>query len=268
MTPLRQLDDGVALPWQRIRADVAWASSAQRTLPAVNARVMIVERDLEVGQALVDLLERHGYVVAWLKAVRECVARARRRPLPDLVILGEVAPEARAVDLCRGLRDEPETRDVRVMFMPLHCEEIDRVVAFEVGADDFVQRPYSPHELPLRIRAVLRRGAQGGARAVDAARDGIVRIDREGHRVSVDGRPVDLTPQEIRMLNALMASSGRVLRRQELVDRVWAPEAGVFERTVDTSVKRLRRKLGTAGLRLETVRGVGYRWTDQGGADA
>jgi two-component system phosphate regulon response regulator PhoB len=140
-------------------------------------------------------------------------------------------------------------------------EEVDRVVGFELGADDYVPKPFSPRELTLRVRAVLRRRAtvQSPGAIVE---HGCLRVDPERHRCFVEGEEIELTAKEFRLLSTLMARPGRVMTRERLLDEVWGSEITVTSRTIDTHLKRLREKLGAAGDLIETVRGVGYRFAE------
>ncbi len=141
------------------------------------------------------------------------------------------------------------------------AEEVDRVVGFELGADDYVTKPFSPRELALRVRAILRR-AEGQPTAASVMRRGALALDPERHRCTVDGEVIELTAKEFQLLEALMSRPGRVMTRERLLDDVWGTDITVTERTIDTHLKRLREKLGPAGDAIETVRGVGYRFSE------
>jgi two-component system phosphate regulon response regulator PhoB len=181
--------------------------------------------------------------------------------VPDLVLLDLMLPDMAGTEICRRIRAHERTRNVPVIILTAKTEEIDRVVGFEVGADDYVTKPFSVRELSLRIRAILRRahvdsGDVGGAVQVF----GRLRMDGEAHRVWVDEQELRLTALEFRLLSTFMTRRGRVQTRETLLSDVWGIQADVTTRTVDTHVKRLREKLGAAGEYVETVRGVGYRW--------
>jgi two-component system phosphate regulon response regulator PhoB len=167
--------------------------------------------------------------------------------------------------VCRELRRHELTRSTPILFLTARDNEIDRVVAFEIGADDYVSKPFSVRELVLRIRALLRRAkmpkekpANGGEASFER-----LRVDPEAHQAWVDGKEVALTALEFRLLHTLMSRRGRVQTRTQLLEDVWGVHADVTTRTVDTHVKRLREKLGEAGAYIETLRGVGYRFKDQ-----
>jgi two-component system phosphate regulon response regulator PhoB len=162
------------------------------------------------------------------------------------------------------LRREPDTQLVPIIMVTARAEEVDRVVGFELGADDYVVKPFSVRELMLRIDAVLRRGRVPEQRVIDA---GELRIDREAHRVTVSGEEISLTALEFKLLVTLTERRDRVQARGTLLSDVWAIDADVASRTVDTHVKRLRDKLGVAGRFIETVRGVGYRFSESPGLE-
>ena len=180
---------------------------------------------------------------------------------PDLVVLDLMLPDQPGTEICRKLRSAPETANLPVIMLTARSEEVDRVVGFELGADDYVTKPFSPRELVLRVRAVMRRGEQPTT-APGRLRHGELELDREGHRCTLSGSEVDLTAKEFGLLSALMSRPGRVLSREQLLDEVWGSDISVTHRTVDTHLKRLREKLGMAGHLIHTVRGVGYRFAD------
>jgi len=216
------------------------------------------ERDL---LSLLDFNFRSAGFETALAANGEEALRIATQRVPDLVLLDLMLPDLPGTEVCRRLRADPRTRDVPVIMLTARGDEIDRIVGFEVGADDYVTKPFSPREVVLRARAILRRAAGRPAeRAVSAV--GPIRVDVEAHRVYVDGGEVTLTPLEFKLLRTLMARLGRVQPRERLLEEVWEMSTEVETRTVDTHMKRLREKLGAARELIETVRGVGYRMID------
>jgi two-component system phosphate regulon response regulator PhoB len=191
---------------------------------------------------------------------RQGLDLARESPPPVLELLDLMQPDLPGTDVCRRLRAEAATARVPIIVLTARSEEIDRVVGFEVGADDYVIKPFSVRELLLRIRAVLRRAAPEEPAAGGEERFGRLRLDRPGHRAWVDEEEVALTALEFRLLTTFLDRRGRVQSRDTLLSDVWGYAASVTTRTVDTHVKRLREKLGAAGAYVETVRGVGYRF--------
>jgi two-component system phosphate regulon response regulator PhoB len=222
------------------------------------ARILIVEDEKDLLDVLAYNLRQAGHTPVLATDAREALAAVAAQA-PDLVLLDLMLPDMPGTDVCRTLKSDPNTRDIPVVMVTAKGEEIDRVVGFELGADDYVVKPYSVRELLLRLNAILRR--RGGAtEGTGVASFGKLRIDRDGHRVWVDGDEVALTALELRLLTTLYDRRGRVQSRAALLDEVWRMSGEVNTRTVDTHVKRLREKLGSAGAYLETVRGVGYRF--------
>ena len=222
------------------------------------ARILIVEDEKDLQEVLAYNLRQAGHTVVLAADAREAMAAVASQ-LPDLVLLDLMLPDVSGIEVCRNLKSDAATRDVPVVMVTAKGEEIDRVVGFELGADDYVVKPYSVRELILRLQAILRRRT-GPAESSGPTAFGKLRIDREGHRVWVAGEEVTLTALELRLLCTLYDRRGRVQSRAVLLDEVWRMSGEVNTRTVDTHVKRLRVKLQGAGSYLETVRGVGYRF--------
>jgi len=190
------------------------------------------------GESAIRLLSKHG--------------------VAGLVVEDQLV-DMRATEVLKRVREQPETRTKPVILVSGQDDEVDRVLAFELGADDFVAKPYSPRELALRLRAVLRRAQAGTGRQLDRLQLDRLIIDVPGHEVSVDGLAVALTALEFKLLVDLARHRGLVRSREKLLEAVWHHPSTLETRTVDTHVKRLREKLGEAGRDIETVRGVGYR---------
>ena len=163
--------------------------------------------------------------------------------------------------MCRRLRADPGLGGLPVIMLTAKSEEVDRVVGFELGADDYVTKPFSPRELVLRVKALFRRSHEGAASSAPLER-GPLRLDPERHRCAVDGEEVELTAKEFQLLEVLMRRPGRVMTREKLLDEVWGSDIAVTSRTIDTHLKRLREKLGAAADLIQTVRGLGYRFAD------
>jgi two-component system phosphate regulon response regulator PhoB len=178
------------------------------------------------------------------------------------VLLDLMLPDVSGTEVCRQIKSDPRTKHVPVVMLTAKGEEVDRVVGFEIGADDYVTKPFSVRELVLRLRAVLRRASAGRPSERPPASVGPIRVDVETHRAYVDGSEIQLTPLEFRLLTTLMSRLGRVQSREQLLEDVWEMSSEVETRTVDTHVKRLREKLGSGRDLLETVRGIGYRLVD------
>jgi two-component system, OmpR family, phosphate regulon response regulator PhoB len=224
--------------------------------------VLVIEDEVDLATTVEYNLRSEGFQVRLAHSGRQGLAAATTEPLPDVIVLDLMLPDLSGTEICRRLRDQERTRDIPVIMCTAKGEEIDRVVGFEVGADDYIVKPFSVRELVLRIRALLRRvhRVEGEPSLI---RFGRLKIDRDAHRAWVDDAEVGLTALEFRLLHAFMSRKGRVQSREALLSDVWGIEAEVTTRTVDTHVKRLREKLGEAGSYIETLRGVGYRFRDQ-----
>jgi two-component system phosphate regulon response regulator PhoB len=224
--------------------------------------VLIIEDEVDLATTVEYNLKSEGFQVRLAHSGRQGLAAATTDPLPDVIVLDLMLPDLSGTEICRRIRDTERTREIPVIMCTAKGEEIDRVVGFEVGADDYIVKPFSVRELVLRIRALLRRvhRVEGEPSLI---RFGRLKIDRDAHRAWVDDAEIGLTALEFRLLHAFMSRKGRVQTRDALLSDVWGIEAEVTTRTVDTHVKRLREKLGDAGAYIETLRGVGYRFKDQ-----
>ncbi len=225
------------------------------------ARILVVEDEADIQEVLAYNLRRDGHDVVLTATSREGLRQARERR-PDLVLLDLMLPDGSGTELCKALRQDAATRGVRVVMLTAKGEEIDRVIGFELGADDYIVKPFSVRELLLRVQAVLRRVATGEGGG-ETTQFGMLRVDRGAHRVWVNGLEVELTALEFKLLLTLHDRRNRVQTRDALLSDVWKIDADVTTRTVDTHVKRLREKLGSAGIYVQTVRGVGYRFAER-----
>ena len=227
------------------------------------ARILVVEDEEDIRRILAYNLGQSGHEV--LTADRGAAGLdLARKERPELVLLDLMLPDISGLEVCRQLKSDPALREVPVMMLTARSEEIDRVVGFELGADDYVVKPFSVRELILRVQAVLRR-SRGTAIGVNADSEaelvfGRLRVDRSAHRTWVDDEEITLTPLEMKLLWTLYQRRGRVQTRGVLLDDVWEASPENNTRTVDTHIKRLREKLGLAGAYVETVRGIGYRF--------
>ncbi|MGC4064356.1 MAG: response regulator [Polyangiaceae bacterium] len=225
------------------------------------AHIIVIEDEADLQRLLEYNLKQAGYTVNVAGRGQEGL-RLAQQTKPDLVLLDLMLPDVSGTEVCRTLKSQPDTKAIPVVMVTARGEEIDRVVGFEIGADDYVVKPFSVRELLLRISAILRRQHTDAVttettQLVDFGR---LRIDRGAHRVWVDGQEVELTALEFRLLVTLYDRRNRVQTRTSLLDDVWGIQADITTRTVDTHVKRLREKLEAARDYVETVRGVGYRF--------
>jgi two-component system, OmpR family, phosphate regulon response regulator PhoB len=225
----------------------------------VHPRILIVEDEKDIVQVLEYALRQAGFDTVAARDGGEAFARVREKT-PDAVILDLMLPDLAGTEICRQLKSNARTAAVPVIMLTARSDEVDRVVGFELGADDYITKPFSVREVVLRVKAVLRRGAPG--ETPPRAEVGPVRLDTEAHRVFVDGEEVELTALEFRLLETFMSRIGRVQTREQLLHDVWEMTGELQTRTVDTHVKRLREKLGNGRDLIETVRGLGYRMSD------
>ena len=233
----------------------------------MNATILIIEDEPDLIRTVAYNLQKEGFSTRTAETGSAGLDLAFQEPIPDLGVVDLMLPDTSGTEVCRTLRADPRTAKVPVIMVTARGEEVDRVVGFEVGADDYVVKPFSVRELLLRVRAVLRRSASDDEQSAQI-RFGDLTIDEAGHRVWVGETEVVLTALEFRLLTTFLARKGRAQSREQLLDDVWGIHAGVTTRTVDVHIKRLRTKLDTAGEYIETVRGVGYRFRSRadGGA--
>lgn len=224
--------------------------------------ILLIEDERDIADLVAHHLRQAGYTVAHAARLRDGMAQALAT-VPELIILDLMLPDGSGLDGCRTLKGNPKTRHVPIVILTARGEEIDRVVGFEVGADDYLTKPFSPRELTLRVRAILRRHAATEATEPATLTAGALELDAATHRVTVHDRPVHVTAIEFKLLQYFLQHRGQVATRDTLLDRVWGYEAALTTRTVDTHMKRLREKLGPAGDCIETVRGVGYRFVGE-----
>jgi two-component system phosphate regulon response regulator PhoB len=223
--------------------------------------VLLVDDERDLLSLLDFNLRGAGFETILATTGEQALSQLRRR-VPDLVVLDLMLPDISGTELCSRIKSDPRTKHVPVVMLTAKGDEIDRVVGFEVGADDYVTKPFSVRELVLRVRAVLRRSRPGRAEERTPEAVGPIRVDVDSHRAFVDGAEIQLTPLEFKLLTTLMARLGRVQSREQLLEDVWGMSSELETRTVDTHVKRLREKLGSGRDLLETVRGIGYRLVD------
>jgi DNA-binding response OmpR family regulator len=224
----------------------------------VAPEVLVVEDEPDIRALIVLHLARDGFRCRTAGTGVEALRAVRTTP-PDLVILDLMLPELDGLDVCRRLRQDPLSVAMPIIMLTAKADEVDRVLGLELGADDYVAKPFSPKELVARVRAVLRRTRP--AETARALSSGALIVDRSRHVVTLAGRPLALTPKEFDLLQALLESAGRVLSREYLLNRVWGYSRAdeIESRTVDVHVRRLRAKLGEEGLRITTVKSIGYR---------
>jgi two-component system phosphate regulon response regulator PhoB len=222
-------------------------------------RIALIEDDADIAYTIrLNLRKEKRYLVEHYVSGLAALAALQEKPF-DLVILDLNLPDIDGLALCRELRRADETRKIPIIMLTARVEERDKLLGFDIGADDYITKPFSTQELLARIRAVLRRRAP--EHVADVATIGALSLDAATHRVSWNGKPVRMGPTEFKLLHYLMKHAERVHSRTQLLDKVWGDHVFIEERTVDVHIKRLREALGDAGTMIETVRGAGYRLT-------
>ena len=226
--------------------------------PAGGERILVVDDEPDIVALVAFHLAKAGFRVGTAATGADALAAARAER-PALIVLDLMLPGMSGFEVLEQLRADEATRDIAVLMLTARREEPDRIRGLSLGADDYLTKPFSPQELVLRVGAILRRVAAGGAQPSDILTVGPLAINRAEHRVSVDGRALDLTATEYKLLVILAERRGRVQARSRLLEAVWEAAPDIQTRTVDMHIQRLRTKLGAAGEMIETVRGFGYR---------
>lgn len=225
----------------------------------MSATVLIVDDEKDLVELVRYHLEKEG-----LKCLEardgETALQLAREQTPDLMVLDLMLPGVDGLEVCRKLRKDSKTSSVAIIMLTAKAEEVDRIVGLEMGADDYMVKPFSPRELVARVKAVLRRGQ--GQEMPNLTRVGMLEVDEGKHQVSIGGTVVELTLKEFDLLEALMRAHGRVLSREQIMETVWgySNAVDIESRTVDVHIRRLREKLGDEQKRVVTVKGVGYRF--------
>ena len=224
------------------------------------AKILVVDDEPHIAESITYNLEKEGF--------RTLVARdgaagleAARRELPDLLLLDWMLPEVEGLEVCRLLKQDGRTKHIPIIMLTVKSSETDKVLGLEMGADDYMTKPFSPRELLARVKAVLRR-AQASGEEAELFQVGALRVDWGKRLVALQRRPIELTAKEFDLLKALIDAKGRVLSREALLDKVWGYDRAmeIETRTVDLHVSQLRKKLKAVADRLITLKGVGYRF--------
>lgn len=226
----------------------------------MKTRILVVDDEADVLELVEFNLRQAGYEVSSVADGAEALKRARALQ-PALIVLDVMLPEFDGLEVCKLLRRDPTTARIPIIMLTAKASEVDRVLGLELGADDYLTKPFSPRELLLRIKNLLQRQSLGAARR-ERLVFGELAIDLPRHEVTWQGGPIELTATEFRLLHVLAERAGRVQSRDQLLRDVWHYDSLIDTRTVDTHMRRLREKLGPAAKHLDTVRGVGYRFVE------
>ena len=226
----------------------------------MSLKILIIEDEPDIRKNLEYNLSREGYSVLTAASIAEAEQLISSNNL-SLILLDLMLPDGSGLDLCKKMKSDPDVQNLPIIILTAKDDEVDKVVGFELGADDYVTKPFSVRELILRIKAVLKRGDNKKDIVEIDRQFGDLKIDIDSHEVYVDGDLVNLTALEFKLLIQLVDRRGRVQSREQLLSDVWGYSAEVTTRTVDTHIKRLREKLGSMGKYVQTIRGVGYKFS-------
>ena len=222
-------------------------------------KILVIEDEPDIRKNLEYNLAREGFAVVGAASISEAVSNLSIQTF-HLILLDLMLPDGSGLDLCKKIKADTKTESIPIIILTAKDDEVDKVVGFEIGADDYVTKPFSVRELILRVKAVLKRGSEKKEILEVERQFGDLRIDVDSHEVYVDNLKVNLTALEFRLLRQLVDTRGRVQSRDQLLSEVWGYSSDVTTRTVDTHVKRLREKLGPMGKYIQTIRGVGYKF--------
>ena len=226
----------------------------------MNNVVLVADDEEDVLTLVSSNLQSAGFKVVESSDGSDVVLRARE-VMPALIILDLMLPQMSGFEICKVLKSDARTNGIPIIMLTARVQEIDRVLGFELGADDYVTKPFSPRELILRVKAQIRRSQTPGESG-DVLQIGDIIVDRERHCVRVKNKRIELTATEFKLLTLLMERCGRVQNRETLLNEVWGYDVAIQSRTVDIHMRRLREKLGKVAEQIETVRGFGYRLVD------
>ena len=227
----------------------------------MTSRVLVIEDEPDIRKTIDYNLSKESYEVIQAASIEEGEKALASNKI-DVIILDLMLPDGSGLTLCRDIKSEPSTKNIPVIILTAKTEEVDRVVGFELGADDYVTKPFSVRELILRVKAILKRGASTEIKT-DNVQDsfGELTLNYDEHQAYINNEEISLTALEFKLLKHLVNRKGRVQTRDQLLEDVWGYSSNVTTRTVDTHIKRLREKLGTVGEHIQTIRGVGYRFS-------
>jgi len=223
--------------------------------------ILLVDDDQDLLAALEVKLKKEEFNVYVAKNGKAALEEIQRKQ-PDLVVMDVNMPNMDGMEACKKLRSDEKTKSIPVILLTARGEEIDRILGLEFGADDYITKPFNTRELILRIKSILKRAYDKPEQARESYEIGCLRVDLANHEVAVKNKPIQLTLTEFKLLTHLIDSPGKIKSRDLLLEQIWEYGDGVFSRTIDTHIQRLRSKLKEAGPYIQTVRGVGYRFQD------
>ena len=227
----------------------------------MNKNILVIEDEPDIRRNLEYNLGREGFIVSSVASLYDAEQKLQNNNDFSLILLDLMLPDGSGLDLCKKAKGNPETESIPIIILTAKDDEVDKVVGFELGADDYVTKPFSVRELILRVKAILKRGIKKSDLVEVERQFGDLKIDVDSHEVHVDSSQIQLTALEFRLLRQLVDKRGRVQSRDQLLSEVWGYNSDVTTRTVDTHIKRLREKLGSMGKYVQTIRGVGYKFS-------
>jgi len=227
----------------------------------MSSQVLIIEDEPDIRKTIDYNLTKESFKVVQAGSIEEGEKALVSNQI-DVIILDLMLPDGSGLTLCRDIKSDDKTKHIPIIILTAKTEEVDRVVGFELGADDYVTKPFSVRELILRVKAILKRGPTSNNNSEDDEYSfGELTLNFEAHQAYINGNEISLTALEFRLLKHLIDRKGRVQTRDQLLEDVWGYSSDVTTRTVDTHIKRLREKLGSVGNHIQTIRGVGYRFS-------
>ena len=227
----------------------------------MSSQVLIIEDEPDIRKTIDYNLTKESFKVVQAGSIEEGEKALASNKI-DVIILDLMLPDGSGLTLCRDIKSDDKTKHIPIIILTAKTEEVDRVVGFELGADDYVTKPFSVRELILRVKAILKRGPTSNNNSEDDEYSfGELTLNFEAHQAYINGNEISLTALEFRLLKHLIDRKGRVQTRDQLLEDVWGYSSDVTTRTVDTHIKRLREKLGSVGNHIQTIRGVGYRFS-------
>ena len=228
-------------------------------------KLLIIEDDRSLANVVEYNFANSGYEVFCARDGQDGINQARNR-MPDIILLDLMIPVIDGIEVCRQLRAESTTRETPIIMVTAKSEEVDQLIGFSVGADDYVIKPFSVRVLMEKVKTLLRRHARSQGTGLDIVSSGPVEVDRGRHRVLVDQKQLELTPSEFRLLDTMIRHPGRAFDRSELINAALGADTLALERTIDVHIRSLRKKLGVHADVIQTVRGVGYRFRESSSA--
>ena len=227
----------------------------------MNKNILVIEDEPDIRKNLEYNLGREGFIVSSVASLHDAEQKLQNNNDFSLILLDLMLPDGSGLDLCKKTKGNPDTESIPIIILTAKDDEVDKVVGLELGADDYVTKPFSVRELILRVKAILKRGIKKSDLVEVERQFGDLKIDVDSHEVHVDSSQIQLTALEFRLLRQLVDKRGRVQSRDQLLSEVWGYNSDVTTRTVDTHIKRLREKLGSMGKYVQTIRGVGYKFS-------